>query len=62
MRFPDIPIVEWRLGAEAAIPAEVADAAARGVPIVAHVARDAAIDGWAAELLEECAAVVRYDG
>ena len=49
--------VEWRVGEE--IPAEVSAAAARGVPIVALVPPGAAIDGHAAELLEECAAVVR---
>lgn len=52
--------VEWHLGAEPGIPVEVAAAAERGAPIVAHVPADANIDGWAAELLEECAAVVRY--
>lgn len=52
--------VDWHLGADAAIPAEVAAAAAHGRPIVAHLASDAHIDGWAAELLEECVAVVRY--
>ena len=52
--------VEWRVDHDSPIPAEVAAAAARGVPIVAIVPAGAAIDGWAAELLEECAEVVRY--
>lgn len=60
MRRADTAPVEWHLDAEGGIPAEVAAAASRGLPIVAHVGPDARIDGWAAELLEECAAVVRY--
>ncbi len=51
--------VEWRVGEESGIPPEVTAAAARGVPVVALVRDDAAIDGHAAELLDECAAVVR---
>lgn len=51
--------VEWRVGDESDIPPEVSAAAARGVPIVALVPDGAAIDGHAAELLEECAAVIR---
>ena len=51
--------VEWQVGE--GIPPEVSAAAARGVPIVALVPPGAAIDGHAAELLEECAAVVRGD-
>ena len=61
MRSPtSIRPVQWDVGEGTTIPAAVADAAARGLPIVAHVPDDAAIDGWAAELLEECAQVVRY--
>ncbi len=52
--------VEWRVD-EIEIPPEVSSAAARGVPIVALVPDGAAIDGHAAELLEECAAVFRGD-
>jgi hypothetical protein len=52
--------IDWHLDDDGTIPPAVADAAARGVPIVAHVRDDAAIDAWAAELLEECATVVRY--
>jgi hypothetical protein len=52
--------IQWELDDEGTIPVAVAEAAARGLPIVAHVPDDAAIDGWAAELLEECCAVVRY--
>jgi hypothetical protein len=52
--------VTWNVDREAAIPPDVAEAAALGIPIVARIARDARIDGWAAELLEECATVVRY--
>ena len=52
--------VEWRVD-EIGIPPEVSAAAARGVPIVALVPDGAAIDGHAAELLEECAAVFRGD-
>jgi hypothetical protein len=52
--------VEWRV-ADGDQPAEVAAAAARGVPVVALVPEGAAIDGQAAELLEECAAVFRGD-
>lgn len=53
--------VEWRVGDDSQIPPEVSAAAARGVPIVALVPDGAAIDGHAAELLEECAAVFRGD-
>ena len=53
--------VEWRVGDDSEIPAEVSSAAERGVPIVALVPDGAAIDGHAAELLEECAAVFRGD-
>ena len=53
--------VEWRVGDDTHIPPEVSAAAARGVPIVALVPDGAAIDGHAAELLEECAAVFRGD-
>ena len=53
--------VEWRVGDDSHIPPEVSAAAARGVPIVALVPADAAIDAQAAELLEECAAVFRGD-
>lgn len=53
--------VEWRVGDDTQIPPEVTSAAARGVPIVALVPAGTAIDGQAAELLEECAAVVRGD-
>ena len=60
MRLSDTAPIEWHVRAEDGIPADVAAAAAHGVPIVAHVAPDARIDGWAAELLEECVAVVRY--
>ena len=60
MRFADTHPVEWHLRPDAAIPAEVAAAAADGRPIVAHLSRGAFIDGWAAELLEECVSVVRY--
>ena len=60
MRFADPSPLDWHVDAGGGIPAEVAAAAARGVPIVAHLAPGAAIDGWVAELLEECAAVVRY--
>ena len=52
--------IDWHVEDGDEIPPAVADAAARGVPIVAHVREDAAIDAWAAELLEECATVVRY--
>ena len=52
--------VEWRVDDEQ-IPPEVSAAVARGVPVVALVPDGAAIDGHAAELLEECAAVVRGD-
>lgn len=52
--------VQWDVADGNTIPPAVAEAAARGLPIVAHVPDDAAIDGWAAELLEECCAVVRY--
>ena len=55
------PYVEWRVGDDREIPPEVSSAAARGVPIVALVPAGAAIDGHAAELLEECAAVFRCD-
>ena len=51
--------VEWRVGEDPEIPPEVTAAAARGVPVVALVPAGASIDGQAAELLEECAAVVR---
>ena len=51
--------VEWRVGEDPEIPPEVTAAAARGVPVVALVPEGASIDGHAAELLEECAAVVR---
>ena len=54
--------VEWHVGHDSRIPPEVADAAARGVPIFAVVEPGAAIDGHAAELLEECASVVRRGG
>lgn len=50
--------VEWRVD-DSEIPHEVSAAAARGVPIVALVPDGVAIDGHAAELLEECAAVIR---
>ncbi len=53
--------VEWRVGDDSQIPPEVSAAAERGVPIVALVPEGAAIDGHEAELLEECAAVVRGD-
>ena len=62
MRPPEISPVEWHVGLDAGIPAEVAAAAERGLPIVAHVPRGAALDHWAAELLEECASVIRYCG
>ena len=55
------PFVEWHVGHDSRIPAEVAAAYERGVPIVAVVADDAPIDAHAAELLEECAVVVRGD-
>jgi hypothetical protein len=58
MRTPEA--IDWHVSDDGRIPAGVADAAARGVPIVAHVREDAAIDAWTAELLEECASVVRY--
>jgi len=51
--------VEWRVDDGDGIPPEVSAAAARGVPVVALVPEDAAIDGPAAELLDECAAVIR---
>jgi hypothetical protein len=51
--------VEWRVGDDPQIPPEVTAAAERGVPVVALVPAGTAIDGQAAELLEECAAVVR---
>ena len=57
---PRDPFLEWRVGRDSSVPPEVADAAARGVRILAIVPPDAPIDGWAAELLEECAEVVRY--
>jgi hypothetical protein len=60
MRTAERPTVTWHVEPGAPIPTDVADAAVRGVPIVAHVHNDAAIDGWAAELLESCSAVVRY--
>ena len=60
MRSASPPAVEWHVCGDGHIPAEVADAAARGVPIIAHVARGVPIDGFIAELLEECATVVRY--
>jgi hypothetical protein len=61
MRSPSSEHVEWHVHREDdRVPEAVADAAARGVPIVAHVPRDAPLDGWMAELLEECAAVIRY--
>ena len=56
----DTDPVQWHVSPEGAIPDDVAAAAARGLPIVAHLRRDAPIDGLVAELLEECAAVVRY--
>ncbi|HEX8205643.1 MAG TPA: hypothetical protein VF587_06260 [Solirubrobacteraceae bacterium] len=52
--------VEWHV--EEGIPPEIAAAAERGVPVVALVPAGAAIDGHAAELLEECAVVVRGNG
>jgi hypothetical protein len=52
--------VTWHVDREAAIPPDIAEAATLGIPIVAHVAPDARIDGWVAELLDECAEVVRY--
>jgi hypothetical protein len=52
--------LEWHVAPDGPIPAEVAAAAERGRPIVAHLRGDLAIDGWVAELLEECASVVRY--
>ena len=55
------PFVEWLVDRDSRIPSEVAAAAARGVPIVAIVPSDVPIDARAAELLEECAAVVRGD-
>jgi hypothetical protein len=54
--------VEWRVGDDSEIPVEVSAAAARGVPVVALVPEGAAIDGHAAELLEECALVIRGRG
>ena len=57
---PQSPFFEWRVGRDSSVPPEVADAAMRGVPIRAIVTKDVPIDGWAAELLEECAEVVRY--
>ena len=60
MRIADNEPVEWHIRADPVIPAEVAAAAAHGVPIVAHLSPGAFIDGWAAELLEECVSVVRY--
>ncbi|MDQ3740257.1 MAG: hypothetical protein M3389_04855 [Actinomycetota bacterium] len=60
MRRTDTSPVLWHVGPDGAIPDDVAAAAARGLPIVAHLGRDASIDALAAELLEECAAVVRY--
>ena len=54
------PFLEWRVGRDASVPPEVANAAQRGIPILAIVPKDAPIDGWAAELLEEYAEVVRY--
>ena len=52
--------IEWHVAPGVGIPADVQAAAARGIPIVAHVRVDAPIDGWAAELLDECVTVVRY--
>jgi hypothetical protein len=52
--------VDWHVTDGGGIPPAVVEAAERGVPIVAHVAQDAPLDAWAAELLEECATVVRY--
>ncbi|HEX8084185.1 MAG TPA: hypothetical protein VF529_07830 [Solirubrobacteraceae bacterium] len=60
MRSADSAPLEWHVDADAGIPDAVVAAAARGVPIVAHVSAGARIDGWIAELLEECATVVRY--
>ena len=62
MRLPETSPVEWHVGRDAGIPAEVAAAAERGDPIVAHVPRGAPLDAWAAELLEEHASVIRYCG
>lgn len=59
MRRTDLSPVQWHVTPGVGIPAEVAAAAADGLPIVAHLRKDAPIDAWAAELLEECAAVVR---
>ena len=52
--------IEWHVAPGVGIPADVQAAATRGIPIVAHVRADAPIDGWVAELLDECAAVVLY--
>jgi hypothetical protein len=46
--------VTWHVDREAGIPPDVAEAATRGIPIVAHVPADAPIDGRVAELLDEC--------
>ena len=60
MRSADSAPVDWHVRPDASIPPEVAAAAAEGLPIVAHLSVGAFIDGWAAELLEECVSVVRY--
>ena len=60
MRLTETPPVEWHVGREPGIPPEVAAAAEWGLPIVAHVPRDAPFDGPVAELLDECASVIRY--
>ena len=53
------PFVEWHVTHDSLIPAEVAAAYEQGVPIRAIVPAECPIDGHAAELLEECAVVVR---
>ena len=60
MRTADTSPVQWHVRPDGTIPDDVAAAAERGLPIVAHLPPDARLVSWVAELLEECAAVVRY--
>ncbi|HEV2815418.1 MAG TPA: hypothetical protein VGW10_19330 [Solirubrobacteraceae bacterium] len=60
MKLADAVPFVWNVRADGRIPADVAEAATLGLPIVAYVGPGARIDGWTAELLEECAEVRRY--